>query len=68
MWMLLDKIGGHAIGNRPALIAGVLLVLVGLQFASLGLLAELIVYRTRSPETSRPAIAASGGADLDPDR
>jgi dolichol-phosphate mannosyltransferase len=63
LWMLADKIGGHAIGNRPALIAGVLLVLVGLQFASLGLLAELIVNRTRGPAT-RPVVASSGGDGL----
>jgi len=36
------KIGGHAIGRRPLLILGVLLVVVGLQFFSLGLISELI--------------------------
>jgi glycosyltransferase involved in cell wall biosynthesis len=36
------KIGGHAIGQRPLLILGVLLVVVGLQFFSLGLISELI--------------------------
>jgi hypothetical protein len=62
--MIVDKITGHAIGNRPALIGGVLLVLVGLQFASLGLLAELIVYRTRGQLTTRPAVTSSGGAEM----
>ena len=62
-WMLVDKLGGHSIGSRPALIAGVLLVLVGLQLASLGLLAELIVYRTRGP-AARPAVSSSGGVDI----
>lgn len=38
------KIGGEGIGNRPLLIAGVLLALVGLQLILFGLLAELIVY------------------------
>jgi hypothetical protein len=33
---------GHAIGQRPLLILGVLLVVVGLQFFSLGLISELI--------------------------
>ena len=36
------KIGGHSIGQRPLLILGVLLVVVGLQFFSLGLISELI--------------------------
>ena len=36
------KIDGHAIGQRPLLILGVLLVVVGLQFFSLGLISELI--------------------------
>jgi dolichol-phosphate mannosyltransferase len=67
VWMLIDKINGHAIGSRPALIAGVLFVLVGLQFASLGLLAELIVYRTRGVSVVRPVIAsASARVDGEP--
>jgi dolichol-phosphate mannosyltransferase len=36
------KLGGSAIGHRPLLILGVLLVVVGLQFFSLGLISELI--------------------------
>jgi glycosyltransferase involved in cell wall biosynthesis len=36
------KIDGHAIGKRPLLILGVLLVVVGMQFFSLGLISELI--------------------------
>src|SRR5207247_5238850 len=36
------KIAGHAIGERPLLTLGVLLVVVGLQFFSLGLISELI--------------------------
>ena len=36
------KLGGAAIGHRPLLTLGVLLVVVGLQFFSLGLLSELI--------------------------
>ena len=35
---------GEVIGNRPLLILGVLLLLVGLQFLSTGLLAEMITY------------------------
>jgi glycosyltransferase involved in cell wall biosynthesis len=36
------KAAGHAIGQRPLLTLGVLLVVVGLQFFSLGLLSEMI--------------------------
>jgi hypothetical protein len=34
---------GHAIGQRPLLLLGVLLVVVGLQFFSLGLISEMIL-------------------------
>jgi glycosyltransferase involved in cell wall biosynthesis len=36
------KIGGAAIGHRPLLTLGVLLMVVGLQFFSLGLISELV--------------------------
>ena len=42
-WMGVSKLFGNAIGDRPALIIGVLLVVVAVQMVSLGLLAELIV-------------------------
>lgn len=38
------KLGGEPIGDRPLLIAGVLMVMVGLQLTLFGLLAELIVH------------------------
>ena len=62
-WMLVDWMRHIRVGGRPALMAGVLFVLVGIQLASLGLLAELIVYRSRRRERQRPAISASGGID-----
>ena len=43
-WLFFTKLTGHAIGNRPALLAGVILLLVGVQLLSVGLLAELIVH------------------------
>jgi glycosyltransferase involved in cell wall biosynthesis len=43
-WLLIVKATGHSIGERPALFAGVILVLVGVQLLSVGLLAELIVH------------------------
>jgi glycosyltransferase involved in cell wall biosynthesis len=52
LWMLIVKIGGGTVGTRPALQAGILLVVVGVQLMSLGLIAELIVHfrRDRAPD------------------
>ncbi|MGZ4387872.1 MAG: glycosyltransferase, partial [Gaiellaceae bacterium] len=49
------KIAGHAIGGRPLLTLGVLLVVVGLQFVSLGLISELITaqHEQRTAESER---------------
>jgi glycosyltransferase involved in cell wall biosynthesis len=53
-WLLVEQqIEGQAIGERPALFAGVLLVIVGFQMFSLGLLAQLLVHvSTRRDPTS----------------
>jgi dolichol-phosphate mannosyltransferase len=42
VYLTVVKAQGHAIGQRPLLTLGVLLVVVGLQFFSLGLISELI--------------------------
>jgi len=42
VYLTVVKLSGHAIGGRPLLLLGVLLVVVGLQFFSLGLISELI--------------------------
>jgi glycosyltransferase involved in cell wall biosynthesis len=47
-WMLVLRISGETIGTRPALLAGVLLVVVAVQLASLGLIAELLVHLRRT--------------------
>ena len=51
-WMLVLRISGEAVGSRPALAAGVLLVVVAVQLGSLGLIAELLVHlrRARPPD------------------
>ena len=36
------KIAGHAIGGRPLLLLGVLLIVVGVQLFTIGLLSEMI--------------------------
>ncbi|HKF13671.1 MAG TPA: glycosyltransferase family 2 protein [Gaiellaceae bacterium] len=42
VYLTVLKLSGEAIGHRPLLTLGVLLVVVGLQFFSLGLLSELV--------------------------
>ncbi len=42
VYLTVLKIGGEAIGHRPLLVLGVLLVVVGLQFFSLGLIGEML--------------------------
>ncbi len=49
-WMLVLRIAGDQIGTRPALLAGALLVIVAVQLASFGLLAELMVHLRRPPD------------------
>jgi glycosyltransferase involved in cell wall biosynthesis len=42
VYLTIVKLTGHAIGDRPLLTLGVLLVVVGLQFFSLGLISEML--------------------------
>ena len=42
VYLTIIKLLGHAIGERPLLTLGVLLVVVGLQFFSLGLISEML--------------------------
>ena len=53
VYLTVLKISGHAIGQRPLLILGVLLVVVGLQFFSLGLISELITSQHEERAGSR---------------
>ena len=55
VYLTVLKAEGQAIGGRPLLTLGVLLVVVGLQFFSLGLITELITSRheERVPERER---------------
>jgi dolichol-phosphate mannosyltransferase len=43
VYLTVVKLGGEAIGHRPLLTLGVLLVVVGMQFFSLGLIGELVL-------------------------
>jgi hypothetical protein len=42
LYLTAIKLGGAAIGGRPLLMLGVLLVVVGIQFFSLGLVGEML--------------------------
>jgi len=42
LWLLVQKIMGESIGGRPLLMAGVMLVLMGMQFIAAGLIGELL--------------------------
>jgi glycosyltransferase involved in cell wall biosynthesis len=42
LYLTIVKLTGHAIGQRPLLTLGVLLVVVGMQFFTLGLISEMI--------------------------
>lgn len=43
-WMTVLKLSGTPVGNRPALLSGVFLVIVAVQITSIGLIAELVVH------------------------
>ena len=55
VYLTVEKALGHAIGGRPLLTLGVLLVVVGLQFFSLGLISEMITshHEERAQERER---------------
>jgi glycosyltransferase involved in cell wall biosynthesis len=54
VYLTIVKLTGEPIGRRPLLLLGVLLVVVGIQFLSLGLLSELVTSQHR--ERSRTAV------------
>lgn len=51
-WLSVEWLFGAAIGRRPLLQAGVLLVVVGVQLLMFGLLAELLISRDRDTATA----------------
>lgn len=82
LWLLAQKLMGDAIGGRPLLLAGVMLVLMGMQFIVAGLIGELLTriyyesgsglqyYAREYGDTSRPEPepAQDGAADSHPPR
>ena len=59
-YLTIVKIGGAGIGERPLLLLGVLLVVVGIQFLSLGLIGEMLTShheeKTRASAAPRPYV------------
>ena len=55
VYLTVIKVLGHAIGQRPLLMLGVLLVVIGMQFFSLGLISEMITshHEERAQERDR---------------
>ncbi len=49
-WMAVLSVTGSPVGDRPALLAGALLVMVAVQLVSIGLLAELIIHARIQPD------------------
>src|SRR5206468_7349291 len=54
-YLTIVKIGGAGIGERPLLLLGVLLVVVGIQFLSLGLIGEMLT--SQHEETTKASAA-----------
>lgn len=46
-YLTIEWILGHSLSNRPMLFLGMLLIIVGVQFFSVGLLGEMIVHNTK---------------------
>ena len=74
IYLTIVKIGGESIGERPLLLLGVLLIVVGMQLFSLGLLAQMLVVLMREsargwsdvPQVEREV--SSAGAAVTPGR
>ena len=60
LYLTVVKIGGAGIGERPLLLLGVLLVVVGIQFLSIGLIGEMLTShheeKTRASAAPRPYV------------
>jgi glycosyltransferase involved in cell wall biosynthesis len=57
VYLTVLKIGGAAIGQRPLLFLGVLLIVVGVQLLTFGLLAQMVVLARQDREASRRGAA-----------
>lgn len=53
-WLAVEWFTGHAIGNRPALLLGTMLIVIGVQFFTFGLLAEFQSFDREQRNADRP--------------
>jgi glycosyltransferase involved in cell wall biosynthesis len=60
LYLTIVKVGGAGIGERPLLLLGILLVVVGVQFLSLGLIGEMLTShheeKTQAQAAKRPYV------------
>lgn len=56
---------GHPLTNRPLLFLGILMILAGLQFVSMGLISELIVNRSHAKKSQLISIRESANIEID---
>ena len=61
VYLAVLKLGGEAIGDRPLLLLGVLLIVVGIQLLTLGLISEMVA-------AARQDIRGPSGSELQVDR
>jgi glycosyltransferase involved in cell wall biosynthesis len=59
VWLWIESGFKNIRGHQPLLVGGVFLFLLGVQFISTGLLAELITHRSMAPESRQPLDPAS---------
>jgi glycosyltransferase involved in cell wall biosynthesis len=52
VYLTIEKIGGEAIGGRPLLLLSVLLIVVGIQFVTFGLISQMLVSMRHSQSPS----------------
>lgn len=53
-WLAVEWFGGRAIGNRPLLLLGTMLIVIGIQFFTFGLLAEFLNYDREERQAEPP--------------
>lgn len=67
-YLLVLKLMGEDIGARPMLLAGVLLIVLGVQFVTTGVLSELLarIYYESGRGGSRTYVLRTSGEDTQP--
>ena len=64
-WLFVEQqLFDRGIGQRPALIIAVLLVIIGIQFLSLGLIAQLLVHLSKRKDPRSWLTSASSRVEL----